>query len=466
VLFSSYIFLFAFLPATLLVYWLLRGSAARLAFLALASYVFYAYWDWRYVPLMIAATSIDWIAGGMIARSDERRRRKLLLTAAITLNVAILGYFKYRGFFLDSLNGLSALLGGGRPFPALRVVLPLGISFYTFSAIAYVVDVYRGTCAPAKNLIHYSAFIAMFPRVTAGPIVRYTDIDDQFANMEPRFTANLAATGLYFFACGLAKKLLVADVLLPHVDNLFATSGSLGFFSSWAAALGYTLQLYFDFSGYSDMAVGAAFFLGFRLPQNFDSPYKATNASQFWRRWHMTLSFWLRDYIFIPLGGSWGTLKMTVRNLMITFLIGGLWHGAGWTFVIWGGLWGFYQSAHLVARRYKLTPSWAWLNRAITFVCVVVAWVFFRAPSVKVAGGILKAMVGLHGFESAHRLSALVGVNFALMIFAGLLWVNFAPNTWEIKLQPRLRYAVVLGLLLGAAILMMSNPSPFLYFQF
>jgi len=214
------------------------------------------------------------------------------------------------------------------------------------------------------------------------------------------------------------------------------------------------------------MAVGAAFFLGFRLPQNFNSPYKATNASQFWRRWHMTLSYFLRDYIFIPLGGSWGTLKMTVRNLMITFLIGGLWHGAGWTFVIWGGLWGFYQSAHLVGRRYKLTPSWAWLNRAITFVCVVIAWVFFRAPSVRVAGRILKAMAGLHGFESAHRLSALVGANFALMLFAGLLWVNFAPNTWEIKLQPKLRYAIVLGLLLGASILMMSNPSPFLYFQF
>jgi alginate O-acetyltransferase complex protein AlgI len=465
-LFTSYGFLLAFLPVTLLVYWLLPRGPWRLAFITLASYVFLGLFDWRYVPLMVLSTSVDWVAARALAGTSSQGRRRWLLAAALTVNVAVLGYFKYRGFFLESFNGVAALLGLDEPLPALRVLLPIGISFYTFSAMSYVIDVYRGTIAATPSLLRYSAFIALFPRLTAGPILRYGDVDEQLRRMEPRLTAALAGSGVYFLACGMAKKLLVADLLLPHVDRLFADAGSLGLLAGWAAALGYTLQLYFDFSGYSDMAVGLAFFLGFRFPQNFDSPYKAANPSQFWRRWHMTLSFWLRDYLYIPLGGSRRGLPATVRNLMITFLIAGLWHGAGWTFVVWGGLWGVFQSVHVVARRYGLTPGWTWLNRGLTFVAAVVAWVFFRAPTLGVAGDVLRAMVGLNGVESPQEARAAIGARFALLILAALVWVQTAPNTWDVELRPRVRYALALGLLLGASLPMIGKPNPFLYFQF
>lgn len=320
-LFNSFIFLFAFLPVTLAVYWSLRRPRWRFAFLALASYVFYGYWDWRYVPLMIASTSVDWLAGRAIARSESPRRRRLLLASALTINLAVLGYFKYRGFFAGSLDGLGSLLGLGRPLPALAVVLPIGISFYTFNAMSYAIDIYRRKVAPARDYIDFAAFVSMFPHVVAGPIVRYSDIDAQLRDPEPRLSASLAASGLYFFTCGLVKKVLIADALAPHVNALFGDPAHLGFVAAWGAAVGYALQLYFDFSGYSDMAVGLAFLLGFRFPQNFDSPYKAVNISDFWRRWNMTLSFWFRDYVFISLGGSRGSRLATLRNLLITMAL-------------------------------------------------------------------------------------------------------------------------------------------------
>ena len=464
--FTSYSFLFVFLPVTLLVYWLLPRPAWRLAFLTLASYVFLGYYDWRFVPLMIVVGTIDWVAGLAIARTQSRRRRRWILAAALSASVAMLAYFKYRGFFLDSLSGLGDVFGLGTDLPALSVLLPVGLSFYTFSAMSYVIDVYRGSVVATHSIISYSAFIAMFPRLTAGPILRFGEVEGQFRRLPRRLSSPLAATGLYFFACGMAKKLLVADLILPHVNRLFGQSSHLELFSGWAAALGYTMQLYFDFSGYSDMAVGLAFLLGVRFPQNFDSPYKAENPSQFWRRWHMTLSFWLRDYVYFPLGGSRRGLATTVRNLMLTFLIAGIWHGAGWTFIVWGLLHGTYQSVHVLARHAGLTPRNAWVNRLLTFVAVVVAWVFFRAPSLGVAVNVLKAMVGLNGVESLYQAKMLIGWNLTLLIAAAFVWVNVMPNTWEIKVQPRLRHGLVFGLLLGAAILAISNPKPFLYLQF
>jgi alginate O-acetyltransferase complex protein AlgI len=466
VLFNSFIFLFAFLPATLVAYWSLRRPRWRLTFLALASYVFYAYWDWRYVPLLIGSTSVDWLAGRAIARSDNGRRRKLLLAAALGVNLAVLGYFKYRGFFAASLDGLSSLVRLGRPLPALSVVLPIGISFYTFNAMSYVIDLYRRKVTPAEHYIQFAAFVAMFPHVVAGPIVRYSDIDDQLRRLEPRLSAGLAASGLYFLACGLVKKLLIADALAPHVNRLFGNVAHLGLVSGWAAAVGYALQLYFDFSGYSDMAVGLAFLLGFRFPQNFDSPYKAVNISDFWRRWHMSLSFWFRDYVFISLGGSQAGRVATLRNLLITMALVGLWHGAAWTFVVWGLVQGAYLAVHAVARQARLTPPWRWLNRTLTFVAVIAAWVVFRAPTLHAAGQVYRAMAGLNGVESLARIRELVGPAFAALVIAGLIWVNVAPNTWEVTPKPRVRYAVLLGLGLGAAILAIGRPSPFLYFQF
>jgi alginate O-acetyltransferase complex protein AlgI len=464
-LFNSYIFLFAFLPLTLLVYWLIPASTWRLGFLILASYVFYIYWDWRYLPILIVSTSADWIAGEVISRSKNRRLRLAALLAAIAVNLGFLGYFKYTGFFLDNLNGLSAMLGTGRNLPVLRLVLPIGISFYTFNAMSYAIDLYKGTVTRAKNYVHYEAFVSMFPHLVAGPIVRYADMDQQLRRQEPRLTAGLAASGLYFFAMGMTKKLLFADLLAPYVNDLWRAHSVLGVPGGWAAALGYALQLYFDFSGYSDMAVGLAFLLGFRFPQNFDSPYKSANISEFWRRWNMSLAFWFRDYVFIPLGGSRKSLIATLRNLIIVWFLVGLWHGAAWTFIIWGLLHGVYLVVHILARRYHLTPSWTWANRLITFLAVLVGWVFFRATSVREAVNVLSAMVGLHGWAPAAA-AGRVAPLFAATIALGLVWVNLVPNTWEIPMQPRIRWALVYGLLLGAAILTIATPSPFLYFQF
>ena len=466
-LLNSYTFLLIFLPVVVVLYWVMPRGYARLLFLVAASLVFYGLWDWRFIPLLLATTLVDWVAGRSLAASEAEgasRRRKLILAAAVAVNLAFLGYFKYRGFFVDQLDGILRLLGAGEPLPPVEMLLPIGISFYTFAGIWYAVDMYRGQYRPAKSVVHYLAWVTLFPYILAGPIIRYGHVGAQLERAQQRFRWALIGTGLFFLVMGLAKKMLVADMMAPYVNELFSHHAHLGLWSGWAAALGYTLQLYFDFSGYSDMAVGVALMIGLRFPQNFDSPYKAVNPSDFWRRWHMTLSGWLRDYLFIPLGGSRGKTWFTVRNLMITFLLGGLWHGPAWTFVFWGLLWGFYQSVHVVAKKYGLTPKWVWLNRILTFLAAVVAWVFFRASSLRAAKNVLEAMLGLQGVsgEGILRVAPLL----AAFIVGGLLWVNLLPNTWEIQPRPKLRYALLLGILLGASLLALSKPSPFLYVQF
>lgn len=466
-LLNSHSFLLVFLPVVVALYWLTPHGRPRLVLLVGASLFFYGLWDWRYVPLLLTTTLVDWVAGRLLAGSTAEgasRRRKLVLAAALALNLAVLGYFKYRGFFVDQLDGVLYLLGMGRPLPTIRFILPVGISFYTFAGISYAVDMYRGQYPPARSMLHYLAWVTLFPYILAGPIIRYGHVGAQLESVPRRLSWALLASGLFFLVLGLAKKMLVADVMAPYVNELFAHPGRLGLWSAWAAALGYTLQLYFDFSGYSDMAVGVALLIGLRFPQNFDSPYKAVNPSDFWRRWHMSLSAWLRDYLFIPLGGSRGSTLLTVRNLLITFVLAGLWHGAAWTFVVWGLLWGVFQSVHVVAKKYGLTPGWTWLNRLLTFAAAVLAWVFFRATSVRAALKILASMVGLRGVSGEETLG--VAPLFAAFIVGGLLWVNLLPNTWQITPRPRLRYAVLLGVLLAASLLALSKRSPFLYVQF
>ena len=468
-LLNSYTFLLIFLPVVVVLYWLIpRGlRAAAVPDRRVAALL-------RALGLALRAAAARDHPGRLGRRAlpgEERgrgegagRRRKLLLAAAVAINLAFLGYFKYRGFFVDSLDGVLSLVGAGKPLPALKLLLPIGISFYTFAGISYAVDVYRGTIKPAKSVIHYLAWVTLFPYILAGPIIRYGHVGAQLERSQQRFRWALIGTGLFFVVMGFAKKMLVADMMAPYVNNLFSHHAHLGLLSGWAAALGYTLQLYFDFSGYSDMAVGVAIMIGLRFPQNFDSPYKAVNPSDFWRRWHMTLSGWLRDYLFIPLGGSRGTTLLTVRNLLITFLLGGLWHGPAWTFVFWGLLWGTYQSVHVVAKKYGFAPKWVWLNRILTFVAATVAWVFFRASSMRAAADVLAAMVGLRGVSGEGILR--VAPILAAFIVGGLLWVNLLPNTWEIQPRPKLRYALLLGIVLAASLLALSKPSPFLYVQF
>jgi alginate O-acetyltransferase complex protein AlgI len=463
-LFTTHVFLFGFLPCTLAGFWLLRSTRARLAFLALASYVFYAWWDWRYLPLMLASTTTDYVAALLISRTESVRMRRTLLVGALSINLGLLALFKYSGFLLASGNGISSLLGGGRPLPALALILPIGISFYTFNSISYTIDVYRRQIEADRNLLRYATFVALFPHLIAGPIVRYSALRSQLERLAPRLNADLATSGLFFLACGLVKKLLVADNLAPTVDRLFAAHAHLGLVSAWIAAVGYSLQLYFDFSGYSDMAVGLAFLLGIRFPRNFNSPYKATSIADFWRRWHISLSTFLRDYLFIPLGGSRARPIIVARNLAIVMLLGGLWHGAAWTFVIWGGIHGVLLAGHALLRGRGWTPRWEPLNRAVTFVSVVAAFVVFRAPSLGDAGDVLMGMLGVNGLRGSVALSTLA---LPGLFIAGLLvFVNTAPDSWDVTLRLNVRAGLAVGTALAVAVLAISGPSPFLYYQF
>lgn len=353
-LFNSYVFLFLFLPLVLLAWWVPRTLQLRLALLVLASYVFYAGWDYRFCWLMLLTTVMDYMAAGRIARGRSPRERKSWLVAALTFNLGLLAYFKYAGFFTQSVNGVAHTLGLGSIAPTLAIVLPLGISFYTFESMSYTIDVYRGIAKPAKSFLHYMLFISIFPKLIAGPIIRYTDVEDQYAELRGRVDYELMWRGTVFFVIGMVKKVLIADQIAAHAAPLMAVAHP-GLAESWVIVGSYTLQIYFDFSGYSDMAVGLGYMLGFRFPQNFNRPYIARNISEFWDRWHITFSRWLRDYLFIPLGGSRRGALRTLRNLFVVMFLGGLWHGASWTFVAWGvyhgTLPGIYHSTRMLRSR-------------------------------------------------------------------------------------------------------------------
>ena len=465
-LFNSYLFLFGFLPPVLVGCWALRQKNLRLAFLTLSSWFFYAWWDWRFLPLMLSTTMVDYVAALALQRTDDERRRRLLLIGSLSINLSLLGYFKYAGFFVGSLNGIGRALGAPVDLPDLHILLPIGISFYTFNSMSYTIDVFRRRVTPTKHLLEYTTFVALFPHLIAGPIVRFTDLAEQLRRPRPSLTSKAASVGLFFLACGLTKKLLIADQLNPYVDRLFAHSGDLGFLTSWAAAFGYSLQLYFDFSGYSDMAVGLAWLIGFRFPQNFNSPFKAQNISDFWRRWHMSLSAWFRDYLFIPLGGSRRGPARTTMNLVLTMFLAGLWHGAAWTFVVWGLFHGVLLGTHGLLRKLGLTPSSVLFNRAVTFLFVVAAFVIFRAPDLGTAGTILSSMLGFGGLDHAGALHTFLPARFLILLGALLVFVHAAPNTWQIRARPRIVYGLATGTAAAIAIMTIASPHPFIYFQF
>ena len=465
VLFNSYTFVLIYLPLALLGWWGLQARAHRLVFLTLMSYLFYAWWDFRFVPLMILSTSADYAAGRAIALSRSASRRTTLLVLLLIFNLGILAIFKYYDFFVGSLEGLARLLGYHPEWPLLQVLLPVGISFYTFNSISYTIDVYRGKLAPARSFLEFSAFVAMFPHLVAGPIVRYADMARQFERLRARPRPAEWVTGVWMFAIGMAKKVLVADVVARGlVDPLWSQAGTLDAAGAWLAALGYTVQIYFDFSGYSDMAVGLALLLGFRFPQNFDSPYQSSSIGEFWRRWHMSLSFWLRDYVYIPLGGSRGGAILVGRNLLLTMFLGGLWHGAAWIFVVWGLYHGALLAAHSYLARHGWVPRSRPLAVAATFLSVVVGWVLFRARSLSEALAMLGSMSGVRSPEggSIHLVDS-----WAIVLTGSALAICFCvPNTWQLRF-PRTRLAAaLLAALVVACILRFAHPTPFVYFQF
>jgi D-alanyl-lipoteichoic acid acyltransferase DltB (MBOAT superfamily) len=498
VLFNSYTFLFVFLPATLAVFALARLRAPDLALsaLTLASLAFYGYWDPRFLALLLGSAAMNFGFGRLLETLAPGRRRAAL-AAGVTANLALLGWFKYAGFLTANLAALGA------PTPMLSIALPIGISFFTFQQIAYLVDVARGV-SDRYGPRDYLLFVAFFPQLIAGPIVHHREMMPQLRAAEgPQ--ARDVAIGLSLFAAGLFKKVALADSFAPFASPVFAAADAglaVTAAEAWGAALAYALQLYFDFSGYSDMALGLARLFGVRLPLNFDSPYQATSIIDFWRRWHITLSRFLRDYLYVPLGGNRrGPLRRHV-NLMITMVLGGFWHGAGWGFVIWGAIHGACLVInHLwrrIAPRTGLGPATAnpWVGRLLTFAVVVVALVFFRATTLGGALTMLSAMVGASAEGAVLHVDAESWRQGALAIAGGLALCWFAPTVNDLLLRddpwyggeraapsvleaaaaggpgrrlvwrPSLIWLAPFAAMFAVSALMASSISEFLYFQF
>jgi alginate O-acetyltransferase complex protein AlgI len=461
-LFNSLPFLYLFLPVTYFVFWRLHDKLQRYAWLTITGYVFYSFWNPKFCSLMALSTVVSYAAGLGFLRWKDPGKRHLCLVLPIVFDLTLLGIFKYANFALSSSNWLLDVFHSSFRFSVFDIVLPIGISFYTFHTITYIVDSYRGVIQPTRNFLEFSCYVSLFSQLVAGPIVRFHQVEQDLKNIDRDNRAGYLERGWSFFVIGMAKKVLIADSIAWTINPALAQWQSLSSLDVWLCVLGYTYQLYFDFSGYSDMAVGLGAMFGIRLPQNFDSPYKATDISDFWKRWHISLSSVLRDYLYIPLGGSRNGDRLTCRNLMITMLLGGLWHGANWTFVAWGA----YHGTLLVVTRYT-KPLWEIIpmivRRITTFFLVVIGWVLFRSTDFSMARGLLSAMFSV---KTGVYLDA--GVTLAgWLLFAGSL-AHFGPNTFELrhKWGPVPAFACGLVLLVCIALIYGSQRSPFLYFQF
>lgn len=509
-LFNSYIFLFAFLPITWFLWFVcckFKNAGLTVSVLILASFFFYSWWNPPYLLLLLFSIIFNFFFG--ILASPVKRKilyfknphvRKGFLIFGIIVNVGLIGYFKYFNFLMGNIVQMAGFI-----WHAQVIFLPLGISFFTFQQITWLIDSYKGDTPEMayestlwERFRKYTLFVAFFPQLIAGPIVNHKEMIPQFQDSRSyKVNWHNVAMGLALISLGLFKKLVIADTLSPLVNDGFdsailPTLFAPTFFEAWGIALAYTFQLYFDFSGYSDMALGLGKLFNIDIPINFNSPYKSTSIIEFWRRWHMTLSRWLRDSLYIPLGGNRLGESRRYLNLLLTMLIGGLWHGAGWTFVFWGFLHGLYLCVNHLWRKLNIsTPKpVAWL---ITFISIVVAWVFFRALTIDSAIDILRGMLGLNGFYAVDWLADIcnnLGFNFVhsyqllarpvfmvsyfgkniLFLFLLLIIVLFFNNTNEFvnaKLQkPKVKHAIIIGLVLVVAVGYLSRVSEFLYFQF
>ncbi len=467
--FSSPLFLFYFLLLSLVVYY---GSPMRWRHLGLTvlSNVFYGWWNPWFVLLMFGSTAVDYGCGLLIARG---KHRKLGVMLSVTSNLALLGFFKYCYFAYASLSAAAQALGSSLPeAPAWMtgIVLPMGISFYVFQSMSYCIDLYRGHAPPARNFVDFACFVSLYPQLVAGPIVRYGSIAHQLQHRTHSvegFTAGVAR-----FCLGFVKKILLADAMGQLADTAFkAGPGSLGMLAAWLGVVAYAFQIYFDFSAYSDMAIGLGRMFGFRFVENFNSPYQSRSITEFWRRWHISLSTFLRDYLYIPLGGNRKGVRRTYVNLMTVMLIGGLWHGAQWTFVIWGGIHGMMLAVERMLGQKPTHPGWASSWRVlVTFVILLITWVFFRAENFTVARSYLTAMFGFaQTADTAMLLTAVLTSRAATFYFAvAAIIVWFCPNS-QVLLQRLTAWKVVLCLLLfvvAVAMMFQQGYSPFLYFQF
>ncbi len=475
-------FLFAavFFP----LYFALRGRA-RLWLSLIASYVFYGAWDWRFLALIVTSTLIDYYLGLSLEDEQNETRRKRLLQLSLIANLGFLAFFKYFNFFIESATAGLQGLGYDGSLSTLNIILPVGISFYTFQSMSYSIDVYRRQIPVERNLLRFATFIAFFPQLVAGPIVRASDFLPQFAK-DREFEWTRFQVGLGQVIWGFFKKVAIADSIAPFVDQVWASPGTFGALHLLIGVVFYSFQIYCDFSGYSDIAIGLARIMGFDFPKNFNKPYFSQNFSEFWQRWHISLSGWLRDYLYIPLGGSRGSKWFTWRNLMITMLLGGLWHGAAWVFVFWGFLHGSYQVVGRVLSPYWQkfwsairAPAWVQvpINVAIVYALTCFAWIYFRAgaPGIAMADQLPVAHAIIGGIFSSEGWSFNAVINKFIIIkgcllIAMLLIVELIDEVqpmWQlVEQRPVFRIASFASLLWVIALFGVFSASAFIYFQF
>ena len=478
-----------FLPIVFLLYWFATNKRLKLqnSLIVVASYVFYGWWDWRFLLLIIFSTLVDYLIGIFLSKIDNKFKRKLLLWTSIAVNLGFLGFFKYYNFFLDNFISAFSLFGMEIRASSLSIVLPVGISFYTFQTLSYTIDVYKKKLEPTRDFIAFSAFVSFFPQLVAGPIERATNLLPQFYKKR-KFDYSQAVDGMRQILWGLFKKIVIADNCAVYANQIFNNSADYGGSTLVLGAVFFAFQIYGDFSGYSDIAIGTCRLFGFKLMQNFAFPYFSRDVAEFWRRWHISLSTWFRDYLYIPLGGSRGSRWATVRNTFAIFIVSGFWHGANWTFIVWGVLNALYFLPVLLTNNHrnnldtvaegKLLPS---LKDTIcvlsTFALTLIAWVFFRANNISHATSYLTDLfLGLdeyyHYYRSYRYISIKMGYLMLsiLVLFVIIEWVGrhnlFAIEKLPFYQNKYARYGFYYLIVSSIVYLSTGKPQEFIYFQF
>ena len=472
-----------FLPVVFLLYWFITNKNLKLQnfLIVVASYFFYGWWDWRFLSLILFSTIVDYTVGLGLLKQENQLKRKILLLASIIVNLGFLGFFKYYNFFLDNFISAFSFFGAEIKSNSLNIILPVGISFYTFQTLSYSIDVYKRKLEPTKDFIAFSAFVSFFPQLVAGPIERATNLLPQFYNKRT-FDYSKAVDGMRQILWGLFKKIVIADNCAEYANQIFNNSADMNGSTLVLGALFFTFQIYGDFSGYSDIAIGTARLFGFDLMRNFAFPYFSRDIAEFWRRWHISLSTWFRDYVYIPLGGSRGGTWMKIRNTFIIFIVSGFWHGANWTFIVWGALNAIYflpllltkknrNHIDIVARGKKMPSVKELIKILITFGLTVFAWIFFRAENIGHALSYISGMFSTSIFEIPEfsgRLRALETI-ILTVIFVLIEWKGrehqFAIQNLGLKWGRPLRYAIYYALII-ALLWFGGKEQEFIYFQF
>ena len=473
-----------FLPIVFLLYWFVANKNLKLQnfLIVIASYVFYGWWDWRFLSLILFSTVIDYLVGFRLAKEENVLKRKVLLWISIVVNLGFLGFFKYYNFFLDNFITAFSLFGTKINANSLNIILPVGISFYTFQTLSYTIDVYKRKLEPTKSFIAFSAFVSFFPQLVAGPIERATNLLPQFYKKRT-FDYNKAADGVRQILWGLFKKIVIADNSAQIANEIFNNSADYSGSTLVFGSLFFTFQIYGDFSGYSDIAIGTSRLFGFDLKQNFAFPYFSRDIAEFWRRWHISLSTWFRDYLYIPLGGSRGGTRMKVINTFVIFIVSGFWHGANWTFIVWGGLNALYflpllllnknrRNTNTVAQGKYLPTFKEFYQIGITFSLTVLAWVFFRAENIGHALSYLSTIFSnsLFTYPDFLQMELAFSTFILTTIFMIVEWVGrekayAIENIISVK-SVSLRYSLYLGIVIVIMVMGNFEENEFIYFQF